>query len=157
MLFYRSNVGTSHLSVSAARAFSLSALVAYPIGALLVDNSNGSVAVSLAGYGLILLALVCVAILVRSSFQRIVGEVPSKLDEYELQLRSRAMNMSYGGFTALVLIAVIYAAIASDHGGWVPASYNQFNGLFWGVFLYAVVLPVAVLSWQVDETFESKG
>ena len=74
---------------------------------------------------------------------------------YELQLRSRAMNQSYGGFTALTLLGVIYAAVAVDHGGWVPVTYEQFNGLFWGVFLYASVMPVACLSWLVDASFEA--
>jgi hypothetical protein len=48
---------------------------------------------------------------------------------------------------------VIYAAIASDTGLWVPSGYDAFNGLFWGVFLYASVIPTAVLSWMVDPTF----
>lgn len=156
MLFYRSNAGASKLSVGSARALSLFPLAAYPAGALILDLSNESLSSSLGGYGLILSALICTAALVKSSLQRIVAEQPSKLDEYELQLRSRAMNLSYGGFTALALVAVVYAAIASDHGGWIPVNYDQFNGLFWGVFLYAVVMPVAVLSWMVDESFETE-
>lgn len=156
MLFYRSNAGASDLSLAAARGLSLSALIAYPAGALILDLSDKSLSASLAGYALILSAFICAALLMKSSLQRIVAEQPSKLDEYELQLRSRAMNLSYGGFTALALIAIVYAAIASDHGGWIPVSYEQFNGLFWGVFLYAVVVPVAVLSWVVDESFETE-
>lgn len=155
MLFFRSNAGASKLPVGAARAISLCALLAYPAGAFILDASNNSLAGSLAGYALILSALVCTAALVKSSLQRIVAEQPSKLDEYELQLRSRAMNLSYNGFTALALIAVAYTGIASDHGGWVPVRYEEFNGLFWGVFLYAVVIPVAVLSWMVDCSFEA--
>lgn len=122
----------------------------------MLDLSSKSLLASLSGYALILSALICAAVLVKSSLQRIVAEQPSKLDEYELQLRSQAMNFSYGGFTALALGAVIYAAIASDRGGWVPVSYDQFSGLFWGVFLYAVVIPVAVLSWIVDGSFETE-
>ncbi len=156
MIFYRSNASASKLPVGAARALSLFALAAYPAGALMLDFSDKSLPASMGGYALILSALICVAVLVKSSLQRIVAEQPSKIDEYELQLRSRAMNLSYGGFTALALVAIIYAAIASDHGGWVPTNYDQFNGLFWGVFLYAVVMPVAVLSWMVDESFETE-
>lgn len=122
----------------------------------MLDFSKKSLPASVGGYALILSALICAAALVQSSLQRIVAEQPSKLDEYELQLRSRAMNLSYVGFTAFALMAVIYAAIASDLGGWVPTNYDQFNGLFWGVFLYAVVMPVAVLSWMVDQTFENE-
>jgi hypothetical protein len=53
----------------------------------------------------------------------------------------------------LALLLVVYAAIASDNGLWVPATYEAFNGLFWGVFLYASVLPTALLSWMVEPNF----
>jgi hypothetical protein len=107
----------------------------------------------LAGYSLILLALVAYAPLIGTSLQRIVGEETKLLDEYELRLRGRALSGSYAAFTALTLLLVIYAAIASDKGLWVPSSYDAFNGLFWGVFLYASVLPTAVLSWMVEPSF----
>ncbi len=50
-------------------------------------------------------------------------------------------------------LGVGYSAIATDHGSWVPHSYKKFNGLFWGIFLYAVVIPVITLSWLVDASF----
>lgn len=153
MLFYRSGVSASPVSVSATRIISLTTLFAYPAGALVL-RSSGTGLQSILGYGLILVSFVCVASLIKSSLQRIVAEVPSKLDEFELGLRSRAMNLSYATFTAITLLGVVYAAIASDHGAWVPATYEDFNGLFWGVFLYAVVIPVTVLSWLVDPSFE---
>ena len=155
MLYYRSKDEASPISVITARIFSLASLVTYTVGALVLHQSI-SLPQSLAGYGLILAALICVAFLMRSSLRRIVGEVPTLLDEYELQLRSRAMNLSYAGFTGLSLLGVIYSAIASDHGAWVPVTYEEFNGLFWGVFLYAAVIPVAVLSWLVDSSFETE-
>jgi len=86
--------------------------------------------------------------------QRIVAEVPSLLDEYELQLRSRAMNLAYGGFIGLGLLGVVCSATATDHGGWIPHTCEEFNGLIWGVCLYAIVIPVAALSWLVDTSFE---
>ena len=156
MLFYRSKSGPSRLTVPAALALSALALAAYPVGALMVDHAQHSALISLAGYALVAAALFAAVPLAGSSLQRIVAEVPSKLDEYELQLRARAMNGSYSGFTALVLAGVMYAGLASDHGGWIPATYEQFNGLFRGVFLYAVVTPVAVMSWLVDPTFETE-
>jgi hypothetical protein len=97
-------------------------------------------ATSIAGYGLILLALVSYAPLIGSSIQRIVGEEVKMLDEYELRLRGRALSLSYATFTGLALLAVLYAAIASDKGAWFPDSYEDFNGVFWGIFLYASVL-----------------
>jgi uncharacterized membrane protein len=105
------------------------------------------------GYGLILLALVAYAPLIGTSLQRIVGEETKLLDEYELRLRGRALSGSYAAFSTVALSLVIYAAIASDAGLWVPSSYEAFNGLFWGVFLYASVLPTAALSWMVEPSF----
>lgn len=155
MLFYRSGAPASPISVSSARIISLATLVAYPLGALVL-RSSGTASQSLLGYVLILAALIFVAFLIKSSLQRIVAEVPSKLDEFELGLRSRAMNLSYAIFTAITLLGIVYAAIASNHGVWVPTTYEDFNGLFWGVFLYAVIIPVAVLSWIVDPSFETE-
>jgi hypothetical protein len=91
--------------------------------------------------------------LIGSSLQRIVGENAKVLDEYELRLRGRAMSASYATFTGLALVLVLYASIASDKGLWVPAGYEQFSGVFWGIFLYASVLPTAVLSWIVEPSF----
>jgi hypothetical protein len=105
------------------------------------------------GYSLILLALVAYAPLIGTSLQRIVGEETKLLDEYELRLRGRALSASYATFSAVALLLVLYAAIATDKGLWMPSSYEAFNGLFWGVFLYASVIPTAVLSWMVDPTF----
>ena len=105
------------------------------------------------GYSLILLALMAYVPLIGTSLQRIVGEETKLLDEYELRLHGRALSLSYATFTGLALLAILYAAIASDKGGWFPDSYEDFNGVFWGVFLYASVLPTAILSWIVEPSF----
>ena len=140
------------MPLSTARATSLLSLLAYPAGALSLALGPDAPGTVITGYALIAGSLVCYVPLATSWLQRIVAEQPSKLDEYELHLRSRAMNAAYIGYTALVLLAVIYAAIASDAGAWVPKTYDGFNGLFWGAFLYAVVLPLACLSWMLDST-----
>ena len=58
------------------------------------------------------------------------------------------------GAVVLALCGVIYAAIASDKGGWVPTNFDEYNGLFWGVFLYAFTLPTACLAWRLDRSAE---
>ena len=125
MLFYRTSAAAGLISVDATRIFSAAALVAYPIGAIIIRSSSGGW-MGLSGYGLILGAFICLAFLIKSSLQRIVAEVPSELDEFELSLRSRAMNLSYATFTALTLLGVVYAAIASDHvSGFRPLTRNS--------------------------------
>jgi hypothetical protein len=135
------------------RICTAASLIAYPFGALILALGPDTLATMLVGYGLILVALVTYAPLIGTSLQRVVGEETKLLDEYELRLRGRALSASYAIFSGLALLLVIYAAIATDNGLWVPRTYEAFNGLFWGVFLYASVLPTAVLSWMVEPSF----
>ena len=153
MIFYRSNEALSDRSLQTVRLCSAVSLLSYPIGALTLALGPDAINTSILGYGLILLALVAYAPLIGSSIQRIVGEEVKVLDEFELRLRGRALSLSYATYTVLMLLGVMYAAIASDKGGWFPDSYEEFNGVFWGIFLYASVLPTAILSWIVDASF----
>lgn len=157
MIFYRSPHKPRELPVTTARTLSLGSLVAYPVGALVLTVGPATLATSLVGYALIVGALIACAPLLGSSLQRVVGEEVKVLDEFELRLRGRAMGIAYAVFTGLTLLAVMYAAVASDKGGWFPKSYGEFSGLFWGVFLYSVVLPIAALSWIVEPSFNDEG
>ena len=156
MLYMRAANGPRDRSVAVVRICTAASLIAYPCGALLLALGPDTLTTKLVGYGLILLALCDYAPLIGTSLQRIVGEETKLLDEYELRLRGRALSASYTALTVLVLLLVIYAAIASDKGFWVPTSYDAFNGLFWGVFLYASVLPTTLLSWMVEPTFTAE-
>lgn len=153
MLFYRSNRGTRDLPLQMVRTCSAVSLLSYPTGALTLALGPDGPGTSILGYGLILLAVISFAPLTGSSIQRIVGEEVRLLDEFELRLRGRAMGLAHASFTALAMLGVMYAAIAGDTGGWLPESYEDFNGVFWGIFLYASVLPTAILSWIVDASF----
>jgi hypothetical protein len=153
MIYYRSDRGSRDLSVEAVRIATATSLTAYPAGALLLALGPDGLGTTLAGYGLILLSLVAYAPLIGSSVQRIVGEDAKLLDEYELRLRGRALGASYAAFTVFTLLLVLYAAIATDKGVWFPTTFEQFNGVFWGIFLCASVLPTAILSWVVDPSF----
>lgn len=153
MIFYRSNHGSRDLTVPTVRTLSGLSLAAYPAGALVLALGPDTLVATLFGYTLILVALGVAAPLIGSSIQRIVGEEVRVLDEFEMRLRGRALSASYATFTGLGLLLVLYAAIASDVGGWLPDSYDEFNGVFWGVFLYASLLPTAILSWMVDRSF----
>jgi hypothetical protein len=135
------------------RVFSAVSLLAYPAGALTLNFGSDTAGTVVAGYGLIVLALLSYTPLIGSSVQRIVGEEVKILDEFELRLRGRALSLSYAIFTGLMLLAVLYSAIASDNGWWFPNSYEEFNGVFWGIFLYASVLPTAILSWTLEPSF----
>lgn len=149
MIFYRSPTQNRDIGRGLARTLSTGSLIAYPVGAFILEFGDG-LGSTLLGFGLICVALACVFAMAGSTIQRIVGEEAGKLDEYELKLRFRAIQAAYAAMTSIVLILIIYAAIASDNGWWAPTSYDEFNGLFWGVFLYATMLPSAFLAWQID-------
>jgi hypothetical protein len=156
MLYMRAANGPRDRSVAAVRSCTAASLIAYPCGALLLALGPDTLTIKPLGYGLILLALCAYAPLIGTSLQRIVGEETKLLDEYELRLRGRALSASYTALSVLILLLVVYAAVASGKELWVPTSFDAFNGLFWGVFLYASVLPTALLSWMVEPSFTAE-
>jgi predicted small integral membrane protein len=87
-----------------------------------------------------------------SRAQRIVGEELAKLDEWELQQRHRAIASAYATMGGIISVMLFYAAVASDFGWWMPRSYDAFNAIFWGFFLYVTLLPTVFLAWRLDET-----
>lgn len=151
MLYFRSR--TPHkarpISRTSARWTTSLALICYPPGAYLLGLGT-NLSAKVAGAVLLLTALFCAAYLVNSSVQRVVGEQPHFLDEFEMQLRLRAMESAYGTITLIGLLAVMYFAIASETSLWVPRTYQGYNGLFWGVFLYSWILPTAFVAWRMD-------
>jgi hypothetical protein len=158
MIFYRSPASAGNAagpSLLTVRMLTLVALVAYPIGGLIMalgpDGKGGLFPHEAAGLALITLALLCAAPVLGSRLQRIVGDEAKKLDEWELQLRHKAMSSAYALSMGLVCAGLFYAGVASDAGWWLPRSYDAFNAIFWGVFLYATLLPTAFLAWRLDE------
>jgi hypothetical protein len=149
MLFYRSSGSPREVSLPAVRTLSTVSLLAYPVGSLTLALASSAAAIA-AGYGLMLLSIASYLLLIGSWVHRIVGEDARVLDEPELRLRGRALSRSYGVFTSIVLLSLLYAGLAIDLGGWVPRSFEEYNGLFFGVVLNAAVLPIAVLSWIVQ-------
>ena len=150
MIFYRSSkqADGKGVGIETARLLCAASLALYPAGAIV--HGFGSPLAKILGLVLILLSILAAVPLLGSRFQRVIAEEAHRLDEFEMQLRLRANNSAYGMFAGLVLSGVIYAAIASDFGWWLPSSYDEYNGLFWGVFLYATLLPTTFLVWRAD-------
>ena len=146
--------GNRHLSVVLARIVTSFALAAYPAGTLLLALGPDTAASKVTAYLLIALSLICVGALIGTGLHRIVSGKVEELDEYELKLRSATMDQAYGLLVVLALVALCYASIAVDNGGWLPRTYSELNGTFWGVSLYAHVVPIAVLSWKLDPSFD---
>lgn len=156
MIFYRSPASQGGgPALSTLRTFIAVALIAYPVGCLVMllgHHTKGQFPFDqLIGFGLMVIGLLSAAPVMGSRLQRIVGDVPSKLDEMELQQRHKAMNGAYMTFTAVFLAAIAYLALASDKGWWVPTGYGQWTAVFWGVFLYSTLIPTTILAWTMPE------
>jgi hypothetical protein len=156
MIFYRSPASKAGgPSGATLRLLTSLALVAYPAGAAMVAASGGGraglLSLKILGLALILLAVVAATPVLGSRLQRIVGDNARELDEMELQLRFKALSWGYSAFTALALLAIVYAGIATDTGLWLPRSFDAWNALFWGALLYAILLPTAFLAWTLKD------
>jgi MFS family permease len=151
MIFFRSlyNPSGSARSAASVRTLGLLGLTLYPAGALLRQFGPDSAPIQVGGLLLILAALGCAALIAGTRLSRITAEEKDHLDEYEERLRAFTMERSYAFLVALLLIAVIYMALASDFGWWVPSGYDQWNGVFWGAFLFATLVPPTVLAFRL--------
>lgn len=150
MLYFRSNRSPREISLTTARFLSFVSLLSYPAGALTLTFASGTTAANVVGYGLVLLSVASYVLLIGSSIHRIVGEDVRALEESELRLRGQALSRSYAAFTMLTMLAVLYGGLAIDLGGWVPRSFEEYNGIFFGLVLMTAVLPIALLSWSVE-------
>lgn len=155
MIFYQSPASLSDgPSIASLRTATVIALAAYPAGAALLAAAGAQHGMNwtrIGGFSLIALSLVAATPVLGSRLQRIVGDQASRLDERETALRHQALGWAYSAFTAMALLAIFYAGVASDAGFWVPRGFDAWNGLFWGAFLYATLLPTAFLAWTSRE------
>ncbi|HIG23743.1 MAG TPA: hypothetical protein EYG02_03530 [Henriciella marina] len=157
MIYFRSSkdgLPGRAMSQTLTRILATLPLIAYPAGCILMLNANDRVAIEIAGFALILVALIGFAMIAPSWIQRITGEEKVKLDEFEMDVRRRAYSAAYHGFTALALIFVVYLGIVSDAQAklgwlWTPTTFDHWNAIFWGAFLYATLLPTVWIAWTV--------
>lgn len=76
-------------------------------------------------------------------------DIDSRLDERQLALRNAAYLDAYRIASGIVLLGVIWIALGLDLGiWWVPSTYNEWNLIFWGLFIYLTTLPSAFLVWR---------
>lgn len=132
------------------RWLTLAALGGYPAAALLALVSADGTAANLIGQLVAPLTVFLGLLALTSQAYRIVHARPSQLDEFELQLRHRAMSKAYSVLTALILMVAFYLSEASDRGWWLPSTRDHWRGLLWGAILFSFLLPTATLVWSRD-------
>ncbi|AZU02763.1 hypothetical protein X907_0214 [Glycocaulis alkaliphilus] len=162
MSFYMrtANGKTPRRSRNAMRLATSLTLFGYPLGGLVMlnaplagDGSPGFV-VSMAGLGVIAMAVFAFFYIAPSYMQRIIGEQVCELDDLERDLRQKAYAFAYHVLTGLVAAFIFYLAVANDDTRltlWAPSTYSHWNTIFWGVLLYCFTLPTAYLAWTMPD------
>lgn len=81
---------------------------------------------------------------------KVIGDdIDSRLDERQLALRNAAYLDAYRVAAGIILLGVIWIALGLDLGiWWVPSTYDEWNLIFWGLFIYLTTLPSAFLVWR---------
>ena len=81
--------------------------------------------------------------------RRIADDADTRLDERQLALRNAAYLDAYRVVSASAVLGTIWIAIGVDKGlWWIPRTYNEWNYVFWGLFILTTSLPAALLSWR---------
>lgn len=79
----------------------------------------------------------------------IADDADARLDERQLAVRNAAYLDAYRIVSAGVLLGTVWIAIGVDKSlWWIPTSYNEWNDVFWGLFIVTLNLPAALLSWR---------
>jgi len=144
------------LNTGTVRMLLIGLYVLYPLGCLLQlvpPPSGGGAALSLAGLGAVVGALVIFTVLAGSSLHRQTQEPESLLDERERDERNRASFQAHSVFSGIVLIGVLYMMLTTDMAAngklalWQPTEGAHWNAIFGGLILLSFTLPGAVIAF----------
>jgi len=134
------------------RALVGAALAGYPVfvaawiglPTLGVTGIPWALVVAALGLGVILAAIALY------QFRRRMAQSPDRdLDERQIAIRDRAYLVSYRAFSAIVLGGLLVAGILPDVlDRPLAVTFEAVQPVFWGAFLYSIILPSAVVAWQ---------
>lgn len=128
----------------------------YPIATWLLHQTIGDHTFYALAHILVTIAVLSFSIFrVGRAGRRIADDVDTRLDERQLALRNAAYVDAYRVVSGLSALGVLWIALGIDQGWWwVPTTYNEWNGIFWGLFILTTSLPAAFLSWREPDREE---
>jgi hypothetical protein len=92
------------------------------------------------------------------SFWRLGNAPADQLDERERHDRSSAYWLAYALFVTIVFVGLVALTLGSDVMRIAAWPVQDLSALVWGVFLFGLTLPSAILMWsQSEETMEHEG
>ena len=135
------------------------ALASYPVfvAAWLGLPAVGVVGVPWAVGVLAALAVLVVANLAVYRFRRAMAQAPeTQLDERQVAVRDRAYLEAYRIFSALVMAVLLIVGITPDAiDRPLQVTYDAVQPLLFGVILYGIILPSAVVAWGEPDLDEA--
>lgn len=155
--FQPSGRSSAGLSIRTTRILATAALVLAPVAIVIRSLGPGTTDGSpheIAGLTVMIISVLAAAAVFGSRLHRITGEKAEGLDEMELQLRHNALATSYFALATIVMLGVLYAQIAGMAQLWLPTRRSDWYPVFVCIFLYAMLLPTAVLAWRMNEEKE---
>ena len=157
MILSRSPTASSRpASLRTVKTLLIVAFAGYPaavLASILVEDPFWSMVLR---YGLGLLTLFAAVRVLRSPVNRIVRANAAGLDEFELDQRRIALSRAYRMAVASLLFLIFYAGLSSDFDLWMPDSGEEYFVLWWGVLLYASLLPTALLVGTMPAPLEDE-
>lgn len=81
------------------------------------------------------------------SYWRLANAPAAELDEREAQARLSAYWSAYTLFVTLVFVGLVALMFGSDIMRIKTWDVNDVSALVWGVFLFGITLPTAVMMW----------
>lgn len=141
------------LSVANRRVAVLLNLLTYPAMFWLVASSPFPLLLNALGIGLLaaLFGLTMVYLFYKTDLWAFANAPDEQLDERQNGVRNYAYRHAYTTLSPLLMLALAYAMIASDKGGWLPNSPAQITLLFFEVLALTLSLPSIVLAWLEPE------
>jgi hypothetical protein len=125
--------------------------VSYPVGTIVLYQLLGGETFYALSHLLLTVALLTWFGILRIGRvgKRIADDADDRLDERQISVRNAAYLDAYRIVSAVALLGCIWIALGLDQGWWwVPSTYNEWNAIFWGLFLLTTSLPSAFLSWR---------
>jgi cytochrome bd-type quinol oxidase subunit 1 len=144
-------IRTVRILVTIALVAAPAAVVIRAIGPGTTDGSPHEIA----SLTVMIVGMLAAAAVFGSRLQRITAEKAKGLDEMELQLRHNALATSYFALATIVMLGGLYAQVASMAELWLPRNRSDWQPIFICLFLYAMLLPTAVLAWRMEDEKEA--
>lgn len=102
-----------------------------------------------------LICVICMGLLLMPNILGISDGDQALLDERQRNFRNAMYVRAYQILGVVLLGIGLYGYIASDSKTWwLPQSSLELQGVFWGLWLFVMTLPAALIAWLEPDGLE---